>query len=56
MKKVLILLLSILPLTAMAQTSFDAFRKQQQAEFDKFKKDSQEEYDAFRKKMNDEYA
>ena len=56
MKKVLILLLSILPLTAMAQTSFDEFRKKQQADFDKFKKDSQEEYDAFRKRMNDEYA
>ena len=43
-------------LTAVAQTSFDDFRKQQQADFDKFKKDSQEEYDAFRKRMNDEYA
>ena len=43
-------------LTAVAQMSFDDFRKKQQADFDKFKKDSQEEYDAFRKRMNDEYA
>lgn len=57
MKKLFIILLSALSLTAVAQESaFDRFKQQQNDRFDRFKSDKQAEFDAFRKRVNEEYA
>ena len=52
MKKILIILLSVLSLPLIAQNSmFDKFKQQQTAQFDQFKADKQAEFDAFRKRV-----
>ena len=57
MKKLLIILLSGLSLTAVAQnSSFDNFVKQQNAKFDRFRDSTQAEFDAFRQRINAQYA
>ena len=68
MKKLFILFLSSLSLTAVAQnSSLDDYRKSMKAKsdsvatvqkdkFDKFKTDQQAEFDAFRKRINEQYA
>lgn len=56
MRILTLILMVVLALPMVAQTSFDDFRKQQQEEYNAFKKKKQAEYDAFRKQVNDEYA
>ena len=49
------LLMCALPLMAQ-QSSFDAFKQQQNSKFNQFKENKQADFDAFRKRVNEEYA
>lgn len=57
MKKILFLLIALLPLSTYAQQqTYEQYKKEQQAKLAKYKSAKQKEYDAYRKKVNAEYA
>lgn len=57
MKKLLLLLIALLPLSTFAQKqTFEQYKAEQQAKYKKYKSTKQKEYDAYRQKINADYA
>ena len=57
MKKTVLLFCAIASTTlAVAQMSYEEFKRQQQAEYQQFKDNRQAEFDAYRKQVNEDYA
>ena len=57
MKRILIFLITLLPIYAFAQKqTFEQYKAEQQAKMAKYKSAKQKEYDAYRQKLNVEYA
>lgn len=57
MKRLVIILMSLVPLYAFAQKqTFEQYKAEQQAKYQKYKSAKQKQYDAYRQKINAEYA
>lgn len=56
MKKILLLIIALLPFLLFAQQTLEQYKQQQQAKYQKYKSGKQKQYDAYRQKINKDYA